>query len=114
MTPAAGVLQVRARGEPHPEDVSIAAHLLRLRDPATGRPLPDDLLAGEFGVFFGAGVRMFTGPLSPAAPPCMPHEQGRWPAATAWAGLSAHCCTCSLKEQGKMCDCAWRSRSAAE
>ena len=36
--------------------MSIAAHLLRLRDPTTSAPLPDDLLAGEFGVFFLAGV----------------------------------------------------------
>ena len=48
--------QVKARGEPGPDDVSIAAHLLRLRDPTTGQPLPDDLLAGEFGLFFSAGI----------------------------------------------------------
>ena len=43
-------------GEPRADDVSIAAHLLRLRDPATGQPLPDALLAGEFGMFFSAGL----------------------------------------------------------
>ena len=48
--------QVKARGEPAAEDVSIAAHLLRLRDPATGQPLPDNLLAGEFGMYFSAGL----------------------------------------------------------
>ena len=48
--------QVKARGPPDAEDVSIAAHLLRLRDPATGQPLPNDLLAGEFGLFFSAGI----------------------------------------------------------
>ena len=48
--------QVKARGLPDAEDVSIAAHLLRLRDPATGQTLPDDLLAGEFGLFFSAGI----------------------------------------------------------
>ena len=48
--------QVKARGPPDAEDVSIAANLLRLRDPATGQPLPDDLLAGEFGLFFSAGI----------------------------------------------------------
>ena len=47
---------MKARGEPAPEDMSIAAHLLRIRDPVSGAPLPDDLLAGEFGVFFLAGV----------------------------------------------------------
>ena len=36
--------------------MTVAAQLLRLRDPESGQPLPDDLLAGEFGVFFGAGV----------------------------------------------------------
>ncbi|CAL5223031.1 g5486 [Coccomyxa viridis] len=48
--------EVKARGEPAAEDVSIAAHLLRLRDPATGQPLPDNLLAGEFGMYFSAGL----------------------------------------------------------
>ena len=49
-------VQVKARGELRADDVSIAAHLLRLRDPATGQPLPDALLAGEFGMFFSAGL----------------------------------------------------------
>ena len=49
-------LQVKARGEPAAEDVSIAAHLLRLRDPETGEPLSDDALVGEFGIFFAAGI----------------------------------------------------------
>ena len=48
--------QVRARGQPSPDDQSIAAHLLRIRDPDTGAPLADDLLAGEFGLFFSAGL----------------------------------------------------------
>ena len=48
--------QVKARGELRADDVSIAAHLLRLRDPATGQPLPDALLSGEFGMFFSAGL----------------------------------------------------------
>ncbi len=48
--------QVKARGEPADDDVSIAAHLLRLRDPVSDAPLPDDLLAGEFGLFFSAGI----------------------------------------------------------
>ncbi len=48
--------QVKARGKPAEDDVSIAAHLLRLRDPERGTPLPDDLLAGEFGLFFSAGI----------------------------------------------------------
>ena len=47
---------MKARGEPADDDVSIAAHLLRLRDPSTKEPLPDDLLAGEFGLFFSAGI----------------------------------------------------------
>lgn len=48
--------EVKARGPPAACDVSIAAHLLRLRDPASGQPLSDDILAGEFGVFFAAGI----------------------------------------------------------
>jgi cytochrome P450 len=48
--------EVRARGEPDEKDVSIAAHLMRLRDPKTGLPLSEDLLTGEFGVYFAAGI----------------------------------------------------------
>ncbi len=48
--------EVKARGPPKPSDVSIAAHLMRLKDPRTGLPLEDDLLVGEFGVFFSAGI----------------------------------------------------------
>lgn len=52
----AGLLaEVRARGEPAPADATIAAHLLRISDPATGRALPDDRLAAEIGVFFTGG-----------------------------------------------------------
>ena len=52
----AGLLaEVRARGEPAPADATIAAHLLRIRDPATCRALPDDRLAAEIGVFFTGG-----------------------------------------------------------
>lgn len=50
------VAEVKARGPVRDDDQSIAAHLLRLRDPATGAPLDDDLLAGEFGVYFAAGI----------------------------------------------------------
>ena len=50
------VMEVKARGPPAAEDVSIAAHLLRLKDPDTGVPLSDDLLTGEFGVYFAAGI----------------------------------------------------------
>ena len=48
--------EIQARGPVRDDDVSIAAHLLRLKDPATGQPLPDDLLAAEFGVYFAAGI----------------------------------------------------------
>ena len=47
---------MKARGEPRADAVSIAAPLLRLRAPAPGQPLPDALLAGEFGMFFSAGL----------------------------------------------------------
>lgn len=50
------VQEVRARGPPSPNDTSIAAHLLRLRHPASGEALSDDLLANEFGVYFTAGI----------------------------------------------------------
>ena len=48
--------EIVARGPVRDDDVSIAAHLLRLRDPKTGLPLPDDLLAAEMGVYFAAGI----------------------------------------------------------
>ncbi len=50
------VAEVKARGTPSKDDPSIAAHLLRLTDPDTGMPLSDDLLIGEFGVYFTAGI----------------------------------------------------------
>ena len=51
----AGLLsEIKGRGELRPDDMSIAAHLLRIRD-ATGQPLPDDRLAAEIGVFFTGG-----------------------------------------------------------
>ena len=50
------VKEVQARGPVQDDDVSIAAHLLRLRDPDTGAPLSEDVLTGEFGVYFTAGI----------------------------------------------------------
>ena len=47
--------EIKARGPPQDSDVSVAAHLLRISDPATGRPLPDDRLAAEIGVLFTGG-----------------------------------------------------------
>lgn len=46
---------VRARGPLADDDLSIAAHLLRIRDPATGKGLTDEQLAGEIGLFLFAG-----------------------------------------------------------
>ena len=37
-------------------DHSLAAHLLRIKDPETGTGLSDELLAGEIGMFFTAGT----------------------------------------------------------
>ena len=51
-----GYLQVRARGPVRDSDHSIAAHLLRIKDLETGAGLSDDLLAGEIGMFFTAGM----------------------------------------------------------
>ncbi|KAK9807492.1 hypothetical protein WJX72_000759 [[Myrmecia] bisecta] len=49
------LVEIKARGEPSDDDTSIATHLLRIRDPATGKALPDDRLAAEIGVFFTGG-----------------------------------------------------------
>ncbi|KAL4444155.1 hypothetical protein ABPG75_011892 [Micractinium tetrahymenae] len=47
---------VRARSQPADSDQSIAAHLLRLRDPHTGQPLSVDRLVPEIATFFVAGM----------------------------------------------------------
>ena len=39
--------EICARGPPADDDTTIAAHLLRMRDPATGQPLSDDQLLPE-------------------------------------------------------------------
>ena len=44
------VAEVKARGPPAEDDVTVAAHLMRLRDPVTNQPLADDLLASEVRV----------------------------------------------------------------
>jgi hypothetical protein len=46
------VSEVEARGPPDPADVTIAAHLLRIRD-EKGRPLPRGRLQAEFSTMFG-------------------------------------------------------------
>eukprot|EP00884_Botryococcus_braunii_P017299 jgi/Botrbrau1/4252/Bobra.0044s0047.1 len=48
--------EVQLRGTPSPTDRSIAAHLMRLEDPATRRPLPDARMAAEFSGFLLAGA----------------------------------------------------------
>ncbi|KAK9826393.1 hypothetical protein WJX81_007038 [Elliptochloris bilobata] len=48
--------EVRAREPPGASDVSLMAHLLRLVDPATGRPLSDAQLLPELGIVFVAGM----------------------------------------------------------
>ena len=50
-----GVLQMRARGPPAEDDDSLAAHLLRIRDPNTGQPLSDEWLLPQVSVLFWAG-----------------------------------------------------------
>ncbi len=50
------VAELRERGPPAPGDTTIAAHLLRITDPATGRPLSDAQLAPECAVLYLAGV----------------------------------------------------------
>ena len=54
--PRLGCLQVKERGPVRDGDHSIAAHLLRIKDPETGTGLSNDLLAGEIGMFFTAGT----------------------------------------------------------
>ncbi|EFN57493.1 hypothetical protein CHLNCDRAFT_34731 [Chlorella variabilis] len=52
-----GVLrEIRSRGPPADGDESIAAHLMRLKDPHTGQPLADDRLLPEIATFFVAGT----------------------------------------------------------
>ena len=49
------MLQVKARGAPTEEDSSIAAQLMRLRDPDTQQPLADRFLLPQISVLFWAG-----------------------------------------------------------
>ena len=52
----AGILaSMKARGAGSEDDVTIGGHLLRIRSPGSSRPLPDDRLAAELGVFFTGG-----------------------------------------------------------
>eukprot|EP00884_Botryococcus_braunii_P020070 jgi/Botrbrau1/6747/Bobra.0324s0032.1 len=54
---SSGLLKtVQLRGPPAADDRSVAAHLMRLRDPVTKLPLPDSRLIQEFLVFFVAGA----------------------------------------------------------
>ncbi|GAB4815787.1 hypothetical protein N2152v2_002833 [Parachlorella kessleri] len=46
---------LKDRGPPADADMSLAAHLLRLRDPFTGGPLPDERLLPEIASLFIAG-----------------------------------------------------------
>lgn len=48
-------VQVKARGDPVKDDKTLAAQLMRLRDPKTGQPLSDDLLHAQIATFFWAG-----------------------------------------------------------
>lgn len=50
------LVTIKARGPPPLDDTTIAAHLLRLKDPATGKLLNDEQLASELGVLFFAGT----------------------------------------------------------
>ncbi|KAI3438694.1 hypothetical protein D9Q98_001114 [Chlorella vulgaris] len=52
-----GILkQIRSQGPLKEGDESIAAHLLRLKDPHTGKPLSDDRILPEIATFFIAGM----------------------------------------------------------
>jgi hypothetical protein len=47
--------EIKGRGPPKADDMSIAARLLRLTDPTSGGPLTDDRLKAEIMIFFIAG-----------------------------------------------------------
>ena len=49
------LLQIKARGPPAESDRTLAAQLMRLREPKTGEPLSDDLLHAQIAIFFWAG-----------------------------------------------------------
>jgi hypothetical protein len=87
------VAEVQARGPPKAGDMSIAAHLLRLKDPATGRPLDRDRLAREFQVFFIAGSETTGAPDQALLLP--PRGRAR-----------LHRCTCVVTAEGLLVDSA--------
>jgi cytochrome P450 len=49
------LIEVQSRGPPADDDVTIGAHMLRLRDPATKQPLSQARLTQEFLAFLLAG-----------------------------------------------------------
>ena len=49
------LVQVKAKGPPSEEDSSIAAQLMRLQDPKTGKVLADKYLLPQISVLFWAG-----------------------------------------------------------
>jgi cytochrome P450 len=65
------VKEVKARGPVSSHDVSVCGHLMRLRDPRTGEPLDEDLLVGEFSLFFSAGIESAGNALTWTT--CAPH-----------------------------------------
>ena len=48
-------LQMRDKGPPRDDDESMAAHLMRIKDPTTGQPLADEWLLPQVSVLFWAG-----------------------------------------------------------
>ncbi len=49
------VPKLKAKGPPADDDDSLAAHLLRIRDPGTGQLISDDWLLPQISVMFWAG-----------------------------------------------------------
>ena len=92
------VAEVKARGPPAPEDVTVAAHLLRLRDPQTGAPLGDDLLASEFAVIYAAGLESAANALT-------------W---TMWAPSRLETCSPHCMQAGPLCPCCLKYSAAAQ
>ena len=45
----------KVRAGPPPEPHTLAAHLLGVKDPHTGGPLPEDHIISEVAIFFVAG-----------------------------------------------------------
>ena len=90
-------------------DHSIAAHLLRIKDPETGTGLSDDLLAGEIGMFFTAGT---PSPSLVYLQPRLHLDQVLWPGARSFIPAHGSCAVRETGDRNLKQDYQWRMENS--